>query len=70
MDEVPAQDAVVVLDHFASQADLLAGQRVLIGIQPGDVLSLFEFGYTLTSAGITAAVSSILGCPSGNSIWG
>ncbi len=39
MDEIPAQYALVVLDHLAAQADLLAGKRVLVGVHVGDILT-------------------------------
>ncbi len=44
MNEVPAQDVAVVLDHLAAQADLLAGEFILVGVHVGDVLAGLEFG--------------------------
>ena len=42
MQEVPAEDAGVVLDDLAAQADRLASQRILVRVDPGNILAVLE----------------------------
>ncbi len=59
MDEIPAEDARVVLDDFAAQRNRLAREIVLVGVDVGDVLAFLIRGDICNGRRFRAAAADV-----------